>query len=230
MRKTVLSYFPMNLGQSANVHAAFGKAESDLLIATDLVAEDSVDAGQFQRHAQQIRQSPKEAFSALPGQMQGHPVEGRLKLAETGIEIADGACRGKPGQAAVLPIRVLGARVKKEGLCGVGDCCIEDRNPHEKAQRQTRTVRRRWRWGEKHGLTRDIQGEVELGKNVHTEKAGAGLAHETGELFGRQAGVVGRNLECPVSDGEGALVTEALGSPGVNQPRLITEHREQVSL
>ena len=220
----------MNLGQSSNVHAAFGKAEGDLLIATDLVAQDAVNAGQFQRHAQQIRQSPKEAFPAVSGQLQWQPVEGRLKLAETGIEIADGACRGKPGQAAVLPIRVLGARVKKEGLCGVGDCCIEDRNPHEKTQRQTRTVRRRGRWGEKHGLTRDIQGEVELGKNVHAEKAGAGLAHETGELFGRQAPVAGRNLECPVSDGEGALVAEALGSPGVNQPRLITEHREQVSL
>lgn len=230
MRKTVSSYFPMNLGQSANVHAAFGKAEGDLLIATDLVAQDSVDAGQFQRHPQQIRQSPKEAFPAVSGQLQRHPVEGRLKLAETGIEIADGACRGKPGQAAVLPIRVLGARVKKEGLAGVGDCCIEDRNPHKKTQRQARSVRRRGRWDEEHGLTWDIQGEVELGKNVHAEKAGAGLAHETGELFGRQAGVVGRNLECPVSDGEGALAAEALGSPGVNQPRLITEHREQVSL
>lgn len=230
MRKTASSYFPMNVGQSAEVHAAFRQAEGDFLIAADFVSQDPVDTGQFQRHTEQIRQPTEKALPGLSCQVQRHPVEGGLKLTETGIKIADGAFRWEAGQTVVLPVRVLGARVKKEGLAGVADFRLEDGNPHEKTQGQPGTMWRRGRGGKDHGLPRDIQGEVELGENVHAEKAGTGLLHKTGELFGRQVGVAGRDLKTSVADDQSAWVAKALGASGVNQPGLAIQDSEEVSL
>jgi len=215
---------------SDQFYTAFGEAKDDLLIETDLVAEDSVDAGHLQGHAQQIRQPSEEVLPSFSDQPQGRPVEWGLKASESGVKVGDRARRWKPGQTAVLPVAVLGAGVEKEGLAGAIDFRLENRNSHKKAQGHTGAMRRRGCVSKDHDLPRDIEDEMKVGEDVHAEESGTGFLHEDGKLFGRQAAIAGRNRESSVADNQAGWLAEALGSSGVDQPRLAIDFGEEVSL
>lgn len=215
---------------SDQFYTAFGEAKDDLLIEADLVAEYSLDAGHLQGHAQQIRQPSEEVLPSFSDQPQGRAVEWGLKASESGVKVADRARRWKPGQTAVLPVGVLGTGVEKEGLGGAIDFRFENRNSHKKAQGHTGAMRRRGCVSKDHDLPRNIEDEMKVGEDVHAEETGTGFLHEDGKLFGRQVCVARRNSESSVAYDQAGLVAEALGSAGVDQPRLAIEFGEEVSL